>query len=1340
MAVPPQQATAVACGDENAVAGHPGAAVITGAQPGETDPMNVPAGRYQLFPDQGVGAFQPGTGNTLQTLFYQTDGDSTLSLDNSSVVQSQPWSPNPIFAASGRILTPDHENLVYATRSGNPTEHGTVNISFSQEGPSTTLPGTLLPRAKDSTDFIAIAQGDLDHVVGADGNYHNQVVVVRASGQSTAGGITYIGYNIDVLNYGSGDVASPDITNSYFVDIGPEFNINPGSIANVLPVDNIVGVAVGDFEGDGREEIAVAALGHGTVYLYTYRYRTVNGVHSLTQISSRFWTTQGFAPAGLPMVGTLSLVAGDFDGDGADEVALGYAKWGLYPSNTSYGTFGIGTLIFKYNRDTPELKNSSFSLTAARPHDKSFAYEFRPRVQLAPGQFLFQPPDFVFGRRQLAIAWNDSGLQYSSFEGPRELHVAAVTMSTDLSSESLLGNVFNINTYYPAPRQVYSMAVGGFQGVNTPTTNVNSTKGAPISSLAVGYWLGAPGSTTTAFQVRTFQVLASGPSEIDQTSVNVPMAIDETARLPLVAYDLQGKSLYLGSPAHLTVHGAARTDEILQEPPKHVYWDENTEQVINLTRTDGNNVHLYNSTTSSLATSSIDESSRNTGGSIAASAGLTVGYKKNLGIASTSTELSADVTARGDYDYKEHEEEYNSGYNTRTFSSMSSTDHDDYLRGETQLFDVWRYRAYGAPPQGETNTFYEMVLPGPKVSFSGGGLNFDWYQPSHENGNILSYPAALGPAGNPYIPEDLGPYTLPNGMMPKEPQVPAALSYFDGTGGSTELKYSSEVTSGKSFSYSHELAESADVKVAYTASGQIFGVSGEARVCGSVEFHNSNSWGKTQTSNQVSKTETAITLNKASGVSAYAYPFFPVVYTTTDGTLKMSFAVPNPAGSSLNPAGYETYANLYGIKPDPALNLPFRFYSFTITPGQVGWLPTLANSRKQMRGLFFRQSTVDPDTGTYDFLSANPAPGDIVRIEPRIYNYSTGQTASNISVVFQAIPYNSNSNSELCSSPINSTNGGAICPASARTTIGETTIRSLNSLQFTCLDGTDNEPINVTGCADPVYINWDTSNFGSSGPGTNAYRVYVVLNPGSSAGKETYGGEGPPVAITHVSSTTPLVATAPGNRFSVGEYVTIGGVKGLTEAKGIFGVGSISGDEFTLEPCQPAPPCSIRSVPGRIPYESGGTATLLDPGQNNEGYGYIAITTPSNVAAAETNAPRDYLESDSLGVVGENVHHDLALNQASAMMNVPLQLRFKAYSSAVHSDAAQVLFFDGDPRKGASAMAEKVIHPGENGRAGASVWLDWTPTTLGEHHLYAVLEEGSGTQQIAQINVVVGMH
>ena len=569
--------------------------------------------------------------------------------------------------------------------------------------------------------------------------------------------------------------------------------------------------------------------------------------------------------------------------------------------------------------------------------------------------------------------------------------------------------------------------------------------------------------------------------------------------------------------------------------------------------------------------------------------------------------------------------------------------------------------------------------------------------------------------------------------------VPGQLSYFGGTGGTRKLNYTSAVGTGHSFTYSHEIAESAEVKMAYTASGSVGGTGFETRVCGSVEFHNSNSWGGSKTSKDVAQTETEITLNTASGPVSNAYPFYPVVYNSQVGTLKMAFADPNPAVQDTNQSGYQTYANLYGGLPDPALNLPWRFYSYTITPGQVGWKPTLDTKRKQMRGLFFRKSQVDKTTGTYDFLAFNPTTGDIIRIEPRVYNYSTSKVASNITVAFEAIPYDAGSNSEICTNPINAAAGkysGLLCPASARTSIGTATIPSLNALQFTCLSGTDDPA--VTGCALSVFIDWDTSKFGTAIPGTTQeYRVYVVLKPGGSGGKEIYPPEDPPVAITNVDSTSPLRVTASGHHFTDGDYVIIGGVQGINNANGIFQAENVSGDQFDLNPCEPSPPCASRSIPGGGTYQSGGTATLLDPGQNNEGYGQIGIATPATVTASEAGkVPQDYLTDNSLQATinTETGPQLLGAKGLTTHVDEPLQLRFTAYSSAAHQEAAQVLLFDGDPAQGAPAVAEEVIHPGENGPKGASVWLDWTPTKEGQHPLYAMLIEG-GTREVVKLSV-----
>jgi hypothetical protein len=50
----------------------------------------------------------------------------------------------------------------------------------------------------------------------------------------------------------------------------------------------------------------------------------------------------------------IAATAGDFDGDGADEIAVAYAKW------DKTGQYGIGMLSFKYDSEfKPTLENDN---------------------------------------------------------------------------------------------------------------------------------------------------------------------------------------------------------------------------------------------------------------------------------------------------------------------------------------------------------------------------------------------------------------------------------------------------------------------------------------------------------------------------------------------------------------------------------------------------------------------------------------------------------------------------------------------------------------------------------------------------------------------------------------------------------------------------------------------------------------------------------------------------------------------------------------------------------------------------------------------------------------------
>ena len=1328
-----------ACGEELLGPGALTTQIGRGAEPGAIDPLGIPAGRYYLFADDGLLAYRPGAAIT--ATYYTTDADTKLSLSRPQDLDSLPWDPYgdgpvPIFATAGRILHSDKDSVVTATRVGKANSNNneaTVAVNFLDEGSSVALSG-LLPRQPGATDFIAIGHGDLDNILGEDGNLHDEVIVARVSGE----GITdrrHFGYRLDVLNYGNGDVSAPDISEASFAEIAPKDNSHQANNTGLLPSDNILSIAIGDFEGNGKKEIALAALGDTTLLLYTYRYETVNGHHTLTLVKSQFFAMQGGILSGYlgaqPLVGTLSAAAGDFDGDGADELAIAYAKWGPTENKKASG-YGVGVLLFKYDAHCnaiPKSTNRLFEVGGVSNKD-TYPIEGRPRVALVSGQFLFDTPRIPYGRKQLVLGWHDTGAPagYTAYSTD-EVKLLALSASNDLKTLSNLGPVGTVVIKETEDTNQFSLAAGGFEGASGPL---------PVATLGLSYWTGRYNSTQNQsyFAIRTFRVTEKGDiSPANKQQYSLSHGIDLRGRFPLVAYDRPGHSRYLGAPVHLTMLDAPTTDYILQEPPKHVYWDEGLHQVVNMTRFDGNNVHLYNGGTASMFTESKDQSARATGGSLSASAGGTVtagGDFGSFGIFQAATETSFDVQLRAGYDYNEHKEGYESEYSSHSIESTGQTDRDDFIKGKLQTTDIWRYRIYGTPTGGPTNAFYEVILPGVERQFQVGGLTSSWYQPIHENGNILSYPARLGASADPYIPSDIGSYKLPDGITKTgAPQVPAQLNFFDGTGTTTTLRFANEVSKGTSFTYNREITESADVKTSYTASATSPFGGASLRVCGSIEARNTNSWGGADTSTETTKNETAVALNRAAGRSNVAYPFYPVIYNTQDGTMKMSFAVPNPADPLLNYSGYQTYADLYGGLPDPALNLPLRLVPQSAGTGELEqWSANEKIGRKAMRGLFFRKPEIDPAAQTYLLLGFHPQDGDTVRIEPRIYNYSTAQRAFDTVVEFQVIPYNASLNSEVCEDPINESEGvttGLVCPRSARTTIGTTIVRRLEPLQFTCAAGYDNPA--STGCAPSVFFNWNTTGFGPT-LGTNEYRVYVVLNPDQPAGGEKYAIEPNPIHVTNVSNTTPIVVTAPGNSLTTGDRVTVGGVRGLNSANGTFQITRVSDDQFSLN----------ETANSRGDYSGGGTVALLDPGQNNEGYGVIGVSRVKDISGARTEdrIPHDYLDGDALEGLREEGTPKLLSSGLTAIQNVPLELRFTAHSSMIHTEAAHMLLYDGDPASGAPAIADQIIHPGAHGREGTSIWFDWTPTTTGNHQLYAVLLQGSRKQQaMAELNVTV---
>lgn len=317
-------------------------------RPGTTDPAGNPS-NFTLFRNQQVFVMSPGTkADPWQTGVASFDAN----LNPMATVANLPWSSAIPFdqvdiqALSGRIVHPDKDDIVIVQRSE--SDATKLAVRFRDGSGETTL-GTLPQRLQSWTDFFATSVGDLDRLYDPQGNYHDEVVTawMEQEPNPASGNCLMSVPHVAVLNYNNG--ATPSVlTQSIDRDEGQYVNIctllgydylisqgQPMQRTVPQPVDNIIATAIGDFDGDGYNELAVAYM-RGTagmvISVVIYRYQNDGANASLTPVN----TIEMYRPD-RSMVGTLSLAAGDFDGSGVDQLLVGSAYWwGTPAADNSY--------------------------------------------------------------------------------------------------------------------------------------------------------------------------------------------------------------------------------------------------------------------------------------------------------------------------------------------------------------------------------------------------------------------------------------------------------------------------------------------------------------------------------------------------------------------------------------------------------------------------------------------------------------------------------------------------------------------------------------------------------------------------------------------------------------------------------------------------------------------------------------------------------------------------------------------------------------------------------------------------------------------------------------------
>ena len=125
----------------------------------------------------------------------------------------------------------------------------------------------------------------------------------------------------------------------------------------------------------------------------------------------------------------------------------------------------------------------------------------------------------------------------------------------------------------------------------------------------------------------------------------------------------------------------------------------------------------------------------------------------------------------------------------------------------------------------------------------------------------------------------------------------------------------------------------------------------------------------------------------------------------------------------------------------------------------------------------------------------------------------------------------------------------------------------------------------------------------------------------------------------------------------------------------------------------------------------------IDPGQNNEGFGWVTVATvgygaPGGVKRAHVGMAKD-------GVAAIDRKGELATGNVQAYLDRPLEVRITINSDTRSLGYSYVMVYDGDPDRGGVLIASKQVFTGSIDPEGVSVWFDWVPPSIGAHRLYA---------------------
>lgn len=695
--------------------------------------------------------------------------------------------------------------------------------------------------------------------------------------------------------------------------------------------------ATGDFDGDGRQDIAVAYMQHrdgrASYRIKTLRValpRELDGtmdwyvLHDMAELDTglSWMENDGSRLASRNHATMFDIATGDADKDGRDEILF------------SGATFTSGDMPVIIATKLYRLNEKGDALTAMK--------------DLTPAH-----SDYYDDGRTMLVRCGMGDIDSDGAEEPVVIYTTGHEAFLAAYKYSATGNNTYRwqNVYYGGSVRALDLKVRNFSGeMKSGAMNANAAE------VIFGVWTTKEGgeryihympfnnwNADVAFtrDAGNRWVENSGqgriaPPEWDDVR-------DNPSRFHLVAGDFRKAGIRLGAPVYIHKEAELSLLVEMQEPPKHVDYirtSGNKYAVVNLTRVESFYTDFYKSESSATDTSSSQTAESNMGVNVESSA--KAGYEAKLGPigAEASAELSNSVGLSARLKVARLNESYSS---TKTEVTAKTTT-DDYISFTSRPIDIWRYPIVGrySTVSPDHQLWHTVTIPSPVKASTFAGMSYKNYQPTWSNGNILSYPRSMSAITDC-----------------REANLLASQSNFSVGSNSTTHKISWSQETKKKSTVEGGAKLSVDSSIGYHAKVSAMGASIQNDT--KIKMHADTSFMATKTNTSSFSTKNDIGIVQSGKYNDFynnsnTYNATAFIYRTEGGVIKTAYTV------DILPEHLEWWEQRYSSAPDPALNLPYMW-----TKDKGSWVvddsdDTNPNARR-IRGFFMTKGDRNVDPG-----------------------------------------------------------------------------------------------------------------------------------------------------------------------------------------------------------------------------------------------------------------------------------------------------------------------------------------------------------------------------------------